>query len=113
MFHRNINNISSIIEIVDKEYENCKKIIRESGVCITEYDNISTIKLRSSSVGIELIILIINEILQNNNVTYKIIRSNKLELLLDTDNRKYILKSIIRDFENQFLIEEIMRIRKY
>ena len=64
MFHRNINNISSIIEIVDKEYENCKKIIRESGVCITEYDNISTIKLRTSSVGIELIILIINEILQ-------------------------------------------------
>lgn len=112
LYHRNLNYVSNTVHIITTGAD-AGPILRRSDPCIFHKDNPATIIARVAALGAELMIEVVQEIINDKKVTV-FERS-------DTAGKTYwgrhfdgdIITSITRDFDNNWLEDELIRQRKF
>ena len=112
LYHRSLQHVSSTVHLTTTGAD-AGQILRRSSPCIFPNDSAYTIFLRTVSLGTELMIESVQEIIENKELTVfkQPTRSGKTYLNREFDPR--VAKAIARDFKANWLQNELNKQRNF
>jgi len=112
LYHRNLYCVSSTIHIITTGAD-AGPIFRRSNPCIFHKDHFTTIFARIVALGTELMIEVVQDIIKNKKVVVFDQPQTAGKTYLDKHFDEKIITSLTRDFDNNWLEEELLRQRTF
>ena len=112
LYHRNLFCVSSTVHITITGAD-AGPILRRSNPCIFHKDSFTNVFARIVALGTELMIEVVQDIIKDKNIIAFEQSQTAGKTYLDQQFDKEMIESIERDFDNNWLEEELIRQHKF